>query len=66
MIAIGEANEQRFEHPRRGRQSVQQQQGRRVLWSGLAVKDREAIDRRRAITGRVLHGTLSFSLMGAI
>src|SRR5580693_3382350 len=43
VIAIGKLGEERLEHPRGRRESVQQQKRRRVFRAGLSVKDGEPI-----------------------
>ena len=57
VIAIGEPGEERLEHSRRRRQSVQQEKRRRVFRAGLPVKGGEPIYLYRAIKSRVFHGT---------
>ena len=56
VIAIGKPGEERLEHPRGRRKSVQQQKRWRVLRPGLPVKDRETVDLFRAIDSLVIHG----------
>src|SRR5438093_13521962 len=56
-IAIGEPGEERLEHSRRRRESVQQEKRRRVFRTGLSIKDGEPIYLYRAIKSRVFHGT---------
>jgi hypothetical protein len=58
VIVIGQLGEERLEHPRGRRESVQQQKRRRVFRAGLSVKDREPIDLYVAIKDWVLHGAL--------
>src|SRR6266481_638333 len=64
VIAIGKPREQRFEHARGRRQSVQQQKRRRIFRASLSVKNGEPINLHRAIKSRVFHLTfLSLSLV---
>src|SRR5205814_4552054 len=56
-----EPGEERLEHSRRRRESVQQEKRRRVFRTGLSIKDGEPIYLYRPIKNRVFHGTfLSF------
>src|SRR5258705_2109894 len=57
VIVIGKRGEERLEHPRGRRESVQQEKRRRVFRPGLSVKDGESIYLYRAIKSRVCHGT---------
>ena len=58
VVAIGETNEKRLEHSRGRRNSVQQQNRRRVLWPCLPVENRQPVDLDRAIKSRMIHGYL--------
>jgi hypothetical protein len=49
VIVIGKLGEERLEHPRGRRESVQQEKGRSVFRTGLSVKDGESIYLYRAI-----------------
>ena len=60
MITVGQASEEWLEHTRRRRQSVQEENGGRVLWSGLAIKNREAVNLNRAIRRRMFHRSLLY------
>src|SRR5216683_3964147 len=62
MIVIGKLGEERLEHPRGRRESVQQEKRRRVFRTSFSVKDGEPLDRYVAIKGWVLHGPLSLGL----
>jgi hypothetical protein len=56
MIAIGKPGEERLEHSRRRRKSVEQEKRRRLFRACLSIKDGEPIDLYRAIKSRVFHG----------
>ena len=58
MIAIRKAGEERLEHPRRRRESVQEENRRRIFRAGLPVEDGEPINLDSAIKSRVFHGTV--------
>jgi hypothetical protein len=58
VIVIGKLGEERLEHPRGRRESVQQEKRRRFFRPGLSVKDQESIYLDRAIKSRMFHGTL--------
>jgi hypothetical protein len=49
MISIGKQRDEIPEHVRRGREAVQQKNGRRPWISGFPVKDLDAGDLNRAI-----------------
>ena len=51
---VGQPRQQRFPHPRGGREAVQQQDGRPVGWARLAVEDRHTVDVGRPVH-RVAH-----------
>jgi hypothetical protein len=53
---IGKLGEERLEHPRGRRESVQQEMRRRVFRTGFSVKDGEPLDLYVAIKGWVLPG----------
>ena len=58
VIVIGKLGEERLEHPRGRRESVQQEKRRRVFRTGFSVKDGEPLDLYVAIKGWVFHGPL--------
>src|SRR5437899_12745158 len=63
VILIRKPGEERLEHSRRRRKSVQQEKRRRVFRSGFSIKDGEPIYLDRAIKSWVFHGRfLSFGL----
>src|SRR5467141_1092669 len=67
VIVIGKLGEERLEHPRGRRESVQQEKRRRVFRTGFSVKDGESIYLYRAIKSRVFHGTfLSLGLRSQV
>ena len=55
VILIRKAGEERLEHSRRRRKSVQQEKDRRLFRSGFSIKDGEPIYLDRAIRGRIFH-----------
>src|SRR6266853_4482257 len=55
VILIRKPGEERLEHSRRRRKSVQQEKDRRLFRSGFSIKDGEPIYLYRAIRGRVFH-----------
>jgi hypothetical protein len=66
VVATGKPGEERREHPRGRRKSVQQEKRRRVFLTGLSVKDREPIDLYSAIEGGVLHGMFLSLILGGL
>src|SRR5260370_41148777 len=56
VVVIGKLGEERIEHPRGRRKSVQQKKCRRVFRTGFSVEDRESIYLYRAINSRVFQG----------
>src|SRR5260370_8436739 len=52
VVAIGKLGEERIEHPRGRRKSVQQKKCRRVFRTGSSVQDGESINLYRAINRR--------------
>src|SRR5262249_14715888 len=56
-VAVGQGRDQVAEHLRAGREAVQQEYCRRVLWPGLAVEDVQVTDLDRAMGDFLLdHG----------
>src|SRR6185369_10557537 len=58
VIAIRKLGDERIEHSRGRRKSVQQKKRRRVLRTGFSVKDGESIYLYRAINSRVFQAVL--------
>src|SRR5260370_27997889 len=56
VVVIGKLGEERIEHPRGRRKSMQQKKCRRVFRTGFSVKDGEPICLYRAINSRVFQG----------
>src|SRR5437879_2949410 len=58
VVVIGKLGEERIEHPRGRRKSVQQKKRRRVFRTGYSVKDGECIYLYRLINNRMCMGEI--------
>jgi hypothetical protein len=53
MESVGQADEERFVHPRRRREPVKEEEGRRTRAAGFAVEDREPVHVDRSVCRRM-------------
>src|SRR5262249_18375086 len=62
--AVGQGRDQVAEHLRAGREAVQQEYRRRVLWPGLAVEDVQVTDLDRPVGHSLLDHGISWGRVG--
>src|ERR1700733_11539130 len=60
MVPVGQAIEERLNHPRRRRKPVKQQQGWRVFWARFPVENRQSLDLYSPIACGLFHSERVF------
>src|SRR5262249_58554721 len=63
-VEVGQGRDQVAEHLRAGREAVQEQYRRRVLWPGLAVEDVQVTDLDRPVEHFLLDHGISWGRVG--